>query len=695
MSETLRDRWKYMRINGYVRGSVVWPVVLAVLFIVVFALAFHATGQYDVDDPTDVGGGSSTNTSSSFFQRLWATLGMFTGAYISLSPKWDPMPPPWLSAVAVAAFLWTLMTAGSLVLLSKRTRDYLLTLRPRAALVIIGDGGTAAALVKSSIKHGKRTILVTDSRNSVSALATKPSIPIIAAGQIDSAIRTPSVRRVIKNAGHVVVATDDDGRNMQLYRTLHDVRHEQNDESKSADPKDLSSPQDLVVIHDSEYAESLHPKVIRDQLPSAEVTCPAENIAEHVCHLIIAAVTAANVRRAAVEIKQIGDEDDPLTATLRTWARRLSWSLRFVEGKRETLNGPAALVPNISLAGESDGMADLRIEVLTGAEPTAVAAAALGDPAPPRLQIAVTNGYLVTHAGLLAHTATDHGRHIALGRDWLVAGNGSTETPTLLAVDREAVGLDANLVTDDTGTQWARTFDLTYGLMFSTGEYPVTGWQPGAAMGDSASQAVKQAIAAGEPAERVLKSITSRSSSKDAVHHMLKQLTERGFELRTHQVTDAPPPEPDMDPRTDVEYIAAHEHDDWMGRTWLDTSRRRSSQMHSVIAYSGSGAAEHCYLGLVALENTSETLDEPRQAALSADYNRRIATQTYPAIAASFGYRIVRRDNYNPPTGEEAIDYPDCRLSTCAALTKDALPPELAERSRRAHGITEPARCDT
>ena len=226
--------------------------------------------------------------------------------------------------------------------------------------------------------------------------------------------------------------------------------------------------------------------------------------------------------------------------------------------------------------------------------------------------------------------------------------------PLLLVVDPDHVGLDAALVTDDTGTQWARTFDLAYRLMFSggAGTWSVTGWQPGAPMGESTKRLARQRIRAArhkasdksipkqkqserEVAREARKEIANRYSSKRAAEHMLQLLADCGYELRRWQDADRPD-RPRLSDE-DIEYIAESEHEDWLTRTWTDTSRLLK-RVESVSDYSDSGANNYCYRGLLMLEAEAELTCRLRYA---ANYNRRVARETYPSIAASFGYSIA------------------------------------------------------
>lgn len=180
---------------------------------------------------------------------------------------------------------------------------------------------------------------------------------------------------MISHAKRVVIATDSDGVNMQLHDEIQEIRAGQSEKYRGRT--------DLVIIHDPAYAELVRPDTITTTLPGNEVTCPAENIAEHICHLIVAAITGSpRIQRAVVDVVELPastttDQDRPgLAETIRIWVRRLSWSLAFVCDDDENP------VPQIVLREPSDDdepqePTGLTIQIFTGPSSTAVAAAAL------------------------------------------------------------------------------------------------------------------------------------------------------------------------------------------------------------------------------------------------------------------------------------------------------------------------------
>lgn len=676
-----------MRQAGWIRGSVLGPAFLIVGFMIIFAVGYHLTGNFDVDHQQhDAHTGAEISRSSTVAQRIWATLGMFRGSYIALSPDWDPMPPPELSVVGIIAPLFTLVTASSLlVLLSRKARDFIRTLRPTPSLVVIGDGATAAALIKSSIDRNLSTFLITDSRTSEATRATTPMTPVIASGQIEGALATPSARRVMRNAAHVAIATDSDGLNMQLLAIVHRIRDgASGDAAASVSTTARPAPRDLVVIHDPDYAELLRPRVIPRELPPYEATCPADNLAEHITHLIVAAITGSNrVFAATVEIVDTDATDHvrgSVAPRIETWALRLAASLSRVRGAQVSADPDEyERVPKLFIAGNVDHQtaSERTIRIIAGRTPSAVATQALTQEKPTDITIAVADTQLLTGA------AEQQRMTVRTGRHWLELGAPLSEgLPVYLVVDPEKEGLDAGLVTDDTGTQWARTFNLTYELMWSGGKYPVVGWQPGAPMGAATRSEENKHIALqrekngklspkqkDDAAARARKEIGNRYSSKKAAENMLRFLADRGFELRRPLAGE------EMRyaelGKDDVEFIADAEHTDWLTRTWVDTSRTPNREI-TISDYSSAKLNRFCYQGLTQFEKYPELLKLEQYKAdsdalrFAANYNRRIVQETYPAIAASFGYSIVAADGPPPQTlGSGDSGDKTCERSTC------------------------------
>jgi hypothetical protein len=660
----LRVRGAYIRSReeGLLRSTLVARLLLVLTFGGVFVWGYYLFHHSDPDGDVR--------------QHVLATLVLFVGSYVPVGHTDDPVPPPDVSLAGILALSLTVITAGSILLMSRRVRDFIRIIHPNVTLAVLGDGTSAAAIIQSSIERRISSILITGSRSSESGAATTPLIPVVASGQIQNALSIPSARRVIARTDHVVVVTDSDGLNMRLHQKIRSARQSQAT-PRSTEHRDWAT--DVVVIKDPEYAELLRPAAIRGKLPVEEVACPAENIAEHLCHLIVAAATGPHgVNGVAVDIVEVPatgpiDQEVNLTATVHRWVRRLDWMLSFVqgdEGRDEDGQATFETVPDLDLIarGAVPTKDELLIRIYVGVSSSSVATQVFSESGTAALRIAVADMDLIQGAAELRCCQPTERRDVTPGREWLRGGavmdsEDGRFDPPLVVVDPDDVGLDAALVTDDTGTQWARTFDLTYGLMFANGTWSVTGWLPGAPMGDSTKHAEREARAVAlssgaDPAaaaRKVHKTIAARYSNKLAVAHMLAVLAARGFELR-RQGAEVRPAAPDFSAE-DVEYIAEEEHTDWLQRRWTDTSRRRP-RTTLVSSYSSSHANQHCYRGLVALESSTD--DSTRNLRYAASYNRRIATETYPAIAASFGYSIVRFDDAGPVRRDRRCDKPAC-----------------------------------
>ncbi|MFT4127133.1 MAG: hypothetical protein QM662_13010 [Gordonia sp. (in: high G+C Gram-positive bacteria)] len=693
---------------GWLRGKFILAAILTMLFLGIGCWGWVAFGKYDVDSNCFPAGmtvpDGGVHCSDSVWQRLWATVALFSGTYISLSGEWDPMPPPEVGYVAPFALGLTLFTASSLLLLSRRVTDFFLLVyfrlfrRPR--LIVVGDGESAAAIIRSCVLQKIPAVLVTDSRDSVAAHATTTAIPIVASGQLDVALQRYIVRALIRRVGHTVVATDTDGANMRLQERIQRIRGRQH--VGPVPPTYAGNPglpinadrpaRDLVLIHDPDYAEALLPLTIRDALPDREVTCPTNNVVEQVLHVLIAIATGGpEVHTVDVTIidcddsgREPGDGDHrqvTIAPTLRRWITNLDRGLAVLRSSNPS-------IPTITLA--SDGQSSNRqVWLYTGRSASAVATRVLADGATGPVRIAITTADLVEAA---ADMRTAYGGRLTVrtARQWL--GDSAGPADAVIVVDPDVVGFDAALVTDDVGTQWARMFDLTYNMLFYTGGWAVTGWLPGEPMADEARDvaararrhatriqritARQQAIVDGgatrasgrsapggasprggtqhpisvnqpsDPVEKAvfteMKQITNRYSSEAAVHHMLYLLGETGYELRKRE----PSAEPLNLAEGVGEYIARMEHHHWFWRRW----RRpryfwQRGELHRVSSYSGTGANYYCFDGLRELskDEYGETADSGLRGALK--YNLMIPTLAYPAIAATWGYRIEPQES--------------------------------------------------
>lgn len=160
----------------------------------------------------------------------------------------------------------------------------------------------------------------------------------------------------------------------------------------------------------------------------------------------------------------------------------------------------------------------------------------------------------------------------------------------LLVVDPVATGWDHTLLFDDVREQWGRSYHYAYGVIFADGS-------------------------AVEPWERVRYHREGQSSLM-AVDSMLQILDDHGYGLAK---VDGPPTQ--FAPGHAIERsMAQAEHASWRMRTWTSPTgvRRVADGRPSDVQWA--------------------ELDESVQKR-----NVRVTTQTYPALAAVFGYEISER----------------------------------------------------
>ncbi|MFC0316059.1 hypothetical protein ACFQNE_11585 [Gordonia phosphorivorans] len=663
------------------------------------------------------------DASSSFWQRAFATLLMFGGGYAPLigGEEFDPVPTPKVAMASVIAFSVTIAAASGIALkLSalawRRLWDWLR--RPR--LVVIGSDEAAAAITRSCIDHGLKALLITEDGAGEAAKACGHVIPKVEIGTFAECGRFGVPRRVLQLSDNVVIATDSDSRNLTLQPLVLAVaqrKHRGEADSWGAKWRTLwhGRRRDrfsvVAVVEDAGFVDAMRP-IRLAELSEEGITCPADNIAEHVCHIIdsistgpSAVVKPADSESAAellietvvVEIVDATEgaaetaSGEALAVTLRRWVRRQQWGRAFLRGDRSVATDIPNEIVGIRLReGPHDadpGENDLLVRVYVGRPDSAVMTRVLADRSsdlpPPVLTVVVAEGDLVA----TAMQSFDRSAKVVSGRDWLTTEAGKFDPRTdnvITYIDPDQTGLDAHLVTDDVRLQSARLFHQTYEFMFASGE-PVGSWLPGEPL---ASQTKAEERAAARRAltewwatrdrtgiraaassietarQKVRKRINNWYSSERAARNMLEFLKAAGWELRRFEREGAPA-QPAF-PGATVNDIAEREHDNWRERCWHDTSRRRrfrvqrtvgseatsgasslqfDHKLHRCADYSSSGADALTFKLLNRL--TGDYMKAAPKAAenrRTVEYNRRIVTETYPAIAAYFGYVIVPRD---------------------------------------------------
>ena len=614
----------------------------------------------------------STFGNATFLQQINATMVMFAGGYLALDQPHDPIPPPGLAIPAVMAFGVTIAAAGTVVVtLSSKARNVVRALTARPHLIVVGSGATAAAIIRSCQEKGVKALLITESRDSDAARACLHLIPVVTTGSLAESGSFGVSRRVLKRGANVVIATDSDAGNLELRRHV----------TRAVGSAVGGRRSVVAVVNDAALVEAMRPKRIRE-LVDVDVTCPAENIAEHVCLLVDAAATGpaaiaripkpqpdtewsdpesefwptdSLVDRIVVSIVAGGPDND-IADTIHLWLVRQAWGRKFLFGDEEPGSGRRNPVIPIAV-NDTPTARDLVIKVYCGGAGSAVVQSLLADRLdlgirPADLTIVVADEQLVT-------TAADTFDQIDVqsGWAWLTAKAPLARTcrgrSTFLVVDPSRVGLDANLVADDVRLQWARVFDQTYRFMFA-GDYAIDGWLPGAPLGSGTAAAEATAIAAIPANERTpdaiarerrkaRKQISDRHSSEAAVQNMIRYLQIKGWAVIRYD-GDQAPPEP-LISDDDVGAIAEMEHESWRKRGWWDTSPERGilwrrNKYRNCAYYSNKKLGEFSWDRLV---EKAESDDPPtaNEFTRTVKYNKRIVTETYPAIAARFGYRLV------------------------------------------------------
>lgn len=691
---TLPDRGSESRVTRTLRWLRRWPAaVLAVSATVIVIVGYF---EFRHEYPN-----------SAVAQRLFSSLSMFTGGYVPPEPDAPATPPTRIAWTSMAAFLLTFGAALWVIVevTSKRLSVAYRARRSRPQLVVVGSGETATAIVKSALAQEISTVLIAESSKSQAARVAEGGALVVTVPSVESCTENESVADLLVRAQNVVIATDSAPANLALREKIAPIRKKEDDQSPKpeTEPAETEDFRSLIaVVHDPVVADTMRPAVLT-KLTEEDVTCPAENVAEHVCHLIDAATTGKRVvdeetmNRLAgsitVQVIPVAPgtsevyEWPQLAETIELWIRRLSWSRTFLNGgeNAEGLFNP--VVPITIIPADAPLPTDgLNIRIYAGG-PQAVIAKAVEDRAAlghslPELTILVADRSVArgAHNGFGVSTHDE----IPTGHEW-IANKAPMPAPDsggsqVVVVDPMEVGLDARLVVDDINLQWARMFAQTYEFIFS-GSHPIVAWEPGAPLGD-AVYAEEQRLIAENLAELPLnasaderqhateqairkarKNISDRYSNRYAVKHMLELLQSDFDIVRLSRDEQRCPVSPHIPPET-VTTMATAEHKHWLLRTWKDRSVRPRSlrqrlMRHTIeletfecCSFANSGAQNFTFEELEDPDQAGRTIDTATRRRLqsAAEYNRRIVTETYPAIAARFGYAIVRKGQSSFPT---------------------------------------------
>ncbi|MFT4125868.1 MAG: hypothetical protein QM662_06520, partial [Gordonia sp. (in: high G+C Gram-positive bacteria)] len=383
---------------------------------------------------------------SGMIQRFLATLVTFAGGYLPPAEGPDTTPPTAIAVPSAVAFAITFLAAASVVfVMSRRARNAVRVWRARPHLVVIGSGETAAAILHSAVAHGIETVLVAETEESVAGRIAQGAVPLLTVPNLETA--GPGLVRLLKNSENVVVASESASENLRLRGILRSHR------PTGSDVDEFRSL--LAVVHDPHLAEVLRPTTLAGSFPEEDVTCPAENVAEHLCHLIDAAATGDRViakdttvrllvTRVVVQIVDVAATPydapgtalwDHLAETIELWVRRSAWGRLFLQGDERadhTFN-PLAPVEVIDGSGPLPTANTVTIRIYAGS-PTAAVTAAVGDRiAHPTdladLTIVVADlataraaTGLVPGSGLVSAGAGGAAPPVPTGREWLAAG---------------------------------------------------------------------------------------------------------------------------------------------------------------------------------------------------------------------------------------------------------------------------------
>ena len=601
---------------------------------------------------------------ASLAQQIYSTMAMFSGGYLALNGANDPAIPAGMAWPSIIAFGVTIIAAGTVVVtLSTKARNVIRALAARPELVVVGSDRTAAAIVGSCVEKRVRALLITERRDSPAARACLHVIPTVTIGSLAETGRYGVSKRVLRRGVNVVIATDSDSTNLELRRRV----------IRASTTSAVARRSVIAVVNDAELVEAMRPREIRD-LGEEEVTCPAENIAEHVCLLIDAAATGSAaigsarstddtsgtrlrslVGAVAVEVVDATGSSD-VADTVYRWAVRQAWGRGYLQGDQIVGKDEYNPIVPITVNHEPDDN-DLIIRIYCGNDGSRVVRRVIQDRADTSTRAADLT--IVVADRQLTETAaeTSDGTAVISGWRWLVSkaelGRAGSGPGTVLVVDPDRVGLDASLVVDDVRLQWARVFDQTYRLMFAA-DRAIDWWLPGAPLGHATAAAEAAAVAAlpagsrtndarEEARFRARKAISDRLSSEAAVRNMIRFLQGKEWKLVRYEGSTLPP-RPDIDDAV-VGDIAKLEHEDWCKREWTDTSPRRfirlpRNKLHTCAEFSRKKLGGYTWEGLLAQKENPNT-EIAAEFAVTVNYNKRIVTETYPAIAARFGYQIV------------------------------------------------------
>lgn len=342
----------------------------------------------------------------------------------------------------------------------------------------------------------------------------------------------------------------------------------------------------IAMVDSWLLSDELRAIEIDQTVPSFDTSNPDENIAEHVTHLldaVLAAIAIAEQPTTEVRVEIVDCDSqaasDGLTGCLVLWLGRFARSRAFLRATNESALPPITVSTALS-AGASTADTITNITIYSGVDSAVVAGRLLADRRLGRLED-VALAVALCDSRLLPD--------ITDSRRWLDQGP-EERAASILVVDVMAVGWDVDLVCDHLGNQWARAYHQGYSVMHNAAAEPWNLQSP----------------------------LRNEQSSLAGSAHMLRLLHEYGWHLVR---TDDAPRRPGFDVET-VEAMARAEHESWRERMWKDPD---------------DGARKRVADGRDA-DVDFDDLDPDTKT-----YNRRVPVETFPAVAASFGYEIQRR----------------------------------------------------
>lgn len=398
----VRAAWRSLEERG--------PVVVGVPAVVVLGLAFWA---FSVEAPR-----------SSIAARLYASLDLFAGNYISLEGQAEE-PSPLVAVLGFLALTLTFTAALTAVLsLTARARERFRAGRAGHQLVVIGSGTAAAEILRGHQASPKGAmLLVTDSRQATAAVAARGQAPVWVA-DLD-ALTDEDADSLRGRGGRIAVATEDDPRNLELAQRL---------------ASRASGGAVTAIIGHAFLVDELRPALIRGGLQMGYgISCPIEKVAERVCHHLDHALSGNPHLRAAGRGSVVVEGDGGQSArTVELWVRRFTWSRSFLH----------------------DGMPD-QVPLLRMVDELAT------DHEGPTFRVFVGENLADTAArtlrGLRTRGPRDQG-FISVTRESLLPLSDTLPVPV---VDPRSAAWDPQLLFDDMEKQWGRLYHAIYGLRFN------------------------------------------------------------------------------------------------------------------------------------------------------------------------------------------------------------------------------------